>query len=230
MVGDVTLLSMFLVGLLGSTHCLGMCGGIVGALTLGAVRNPALGAGSRPVVLLLAYNGGRIASYTLAGSIAGYFSGHLLRIAAPEQVRVAAAIFSGLFMIALGLYIAGWWPGLTRLERWGGHVWRRIEPLGRRFLPVDRIDKAVAAGLVWGWLPCGMVYAALTWALVSGDAARGASLMLAFGLGTVPTMVAAGAAAHFVGRVVRNRDVRTVAGAFVALLGLYTLSTVLAVR
>jgi uncharacterized protein len=229
MAGDVTLLSMFLVGLLGAPHCLGMCGGIVGALSLGARSTVA---DSRPAttIFLLAYNGGRIASYTLAGAIAGYFSGHLLRIAAPHQVQVAAAVFQGLFMVALGLYIAGWWPGLALLERAGGHLWRRIEPLGRRFLPIDRFGKALAAGLVWGWLPCGLVYAALAWALVAGDALRGASLMLAFGLGTVPVMFGAGAAAHFVGRVVRNREVRSIAGAFVILLGLYTLSSVLAAR
>jgi uncharacterized protein len=229
MSADVTLLSMFLVGLFGSVHCLGMCGGIVGALTLGLRKTP-----HQPLVraapFLFAYNIGRIATYAFVGALAGFFSSQVFRIASPDQVRIVAAVFSGGFMVALGLYLSGVWPGLSVLERWGGGLWRRIEPLGRRFLPVDRAWKALLIGLVWGWLPCGMVYAALAWALISGDVARGSSLMVAFGIGTLPAMLAAGAAARYLGQVVRRPMVRSIAGLVVALFGVYTLFGAIAGR
>ncbi len=220
---EITLVSAFLVGLLGSTHCLGMCGGIVGALTLGLHddirRSPV-----RLFPYLAAYNLGRIASYAVAGAVVGLLSAQILRVAPPEQARLAAKIITGGFMIALGLYLAGWWPGLAALERLGGKLWTRIEPLGRRFLPVNHPLKALALGLVWGWLPCGLVYSALAWSLATGDAMRGATLMLAFGLGTLPMLFAMGAAARWLGQVTRLPWVRRGAGILILLFGVYTLA------
>src|SRR3989344_4393396 len=222
MAADATLVSALLVGLLGSTHCLGMCGGIVGALTLGLHddirRSPV-----RLFPYLSAYNIGRIASYAIAGALVGFLSAQILRIAPPEQARLIAKIITGGFMIALGLYLAGWWPGLAVLERLGGKLWVRIEPFGRRFLPVNHPLKALALGLVWGWLPCGLVYSALAWSLASGDAAQGAALMLAFGLGTLPMLLAMGAAARWLGQVARLVWVRRGAGVLILLFGVYTL-------
>ena len=220
---EITLVSAFLVGLLGSTHCLGMCGGIVGALTLGLHedirRSPA-----RLIPYLLAYNTGRIASYAVAGAIVGFLSAQILHLVPLAQAHLAAKIITGGFMIALGLYLAGWWPGLSALERLGGKLWVRIEPLGRRFLPVNHPAKALALGLVWGWLPCGLVYSALAWSLATGDAARGALLMLAFGLGTLPMLSAMGAAARWLGNVARLVWVRRGAGILILLFGVYTLA------
>ncbi|MBS1235372.1 MAG: rane protein [Proteobacteria bacterium] len=134
MSSDVTLLSAFIVGLLGSTHCLGMCGGIVSALTFGLRadlrRSPwTLGP------YLLAYNTGRISSYVVAGVIAGTMGAGAFGVLPSSTARWAVKLVTGGFMIALGLYLAGWWPGLQILEKWGGVLWRRIEPLGRRLLP-----------------------------------------------------------------------------------------------
>jgi sulfite exporter TauE/SafE len=140
-------------------------------------------AASVRLFLIAAYNLGRIASYAIAGP-AGRRERQGIEPAPPAQVRWIVKLVTGGFMIALGLYLAGWWPGLTALERLGGKLWVRIEPLGRRFLPVNHPLKALALGLVWGWLPCGLVYSALAWSLASGDAVQGAALMLAFGLGT----------------------------------------------
>jgi len=222
MPADVTLVSAFLVGLIGSTHCLGMCGGIVGALTLGLKedirRSPV-----RLYPYLVAYNAGRIATYAIAGAAVGYLSAQILRIAPPEQARLIARLVSGGFMLLLGFYLAGWWPALTALERLGGKLWARVEPLGRRLLPVDHPLKALGFGLVWGWLPCGMVYAALAWALASGNARDGALLMTAFGLGTLPMLFALGAAARWLNQFVRRLWVRRAAGGIVILLGLYAL-------
>jgi hypothetical protein len=224
MTTEMTLVSAFLVGLLGSTHCIGMCGGIVGALTFGLKED--IRRSPRSLLsYLLAYNIGRIASYVTAGAVVGFLSAQAWRVTTPAHASLAARIISGGFMIALGLYLSGWWPGLGALERLGGKFWRRIEPLGRRFLPVNHPVKALLLGLVWGWLPCGMVYAALAWTLLAGSAGQGALLMLAFGLGTLPMLLALGSAARWLGEAARRPLVRQLTGALIMLFGLYTLLT-----
>jgi hypothetical protein len=222
MTSEATLFSAFLVGLLGSTHCLGMCGGIVSALTFG-VRDDLRRSPWTLGPFLLAYNTGRISSYAIAGLIAGAVGAGAFGMMPSNAARWAVKSITGGFMIALGLYLAGWWPGLQILEKWGGALWRRIEPFGRRLLPVDHPLKALAFGLVWGWLPCGMVYAVLAWALTSGSATQGAALMLAFGLGTLPMLLAIGATAEWLKDVVRSPWVRRGAGLTVLLFGLFTI-------
>jgi len=219
---DSTLASAFLVGLLGSTHCLGMCGGIVSALTLG-LRDDLRRSPWTLGPYLLAYNTGRISSYAVAGVIAGAVGAGAFGVLPSSAARWAVKLVTGGFMIALGLYLAGWWPGLQILEKWGGVLWRRIEPLGRRLLPVDHPLKALAFGLVWGWLPCGMVYAVLAWALTSGSATQGGLLMLAFGLGTLPMLLTIGVAAEWLKDFVRSPWVRRGAGLTVLLFGLVTI-------
>ncbi|HEY8554430.1 MAG TPA: sulfite exporter TauE/SafE family protein [Burkholderiales bacterium] len=220
MPAELTLLSAFLVGLLGSTHCIGMCGGIAGALTLG-VRRPAPAALAGLVPYLLAYNAGRIASYALAGAVFGYIGSRLFALT--PDARLVARLVAGGFMAALGLYLTGWWRVLSVLERAGGRLWRRIEPIGRRFLPIDRPGKALVVGMVWGWLPCGMVYAALAWSLSAGSALEGAALMSAFGAGTLPALLAAGAAARWLGETARAPTVRRAVGVAILLFGAYAL-------
>jgi hypothetical protein len=218
MSGEITLLAAFLVGLLGSSHCLGMCGGIVSALTLGA--QPRQRSFLSILPYLLSYNTGRLLSYAVAGALVGALGAGL---AMTGELRAVARYVSAGFMIALGLYIAGWWPGLQQLEKWGGVLWRRIEPLSRRLLPVNRPGKAFVIGTLWGWLPCGMVYSVLAWSLTAGSAQQGALLMLAFGLGTLPMLLAVGAAAGMLSRFVRRRGVRQVAGLSLLLFGVVML-------
>jgi sulfite exporter TauE/SafE len=217
-----SLLGAFLVGLLGGVHCVGMCGGIVGALTLGLPESRRGGAGAVP--FQLAYNIGRIASYTLAGALVG---GLGLLLAGLLPVYLAQRVLQGLaalFMIALGLYLAGWWMGLRRVEQAGGSIWRRIEPLGRKLMPVHSPGQALVLGLIWGWLPCGLVYSVLIWAISAGGAIEGAGLMLAFGLGTLPNLLLMGATAAWLGRYVRKPAVRQLAGGLVVLFGVYLLA------
>lgn len=213
---SVDLISAFVVGLLGGVHCVGMCGGIVGALSLGLP-------GQRNLPLLLAYNIGRISSYTAAGALMGalgfYFSG-LLPVQIAQQVLLAVA---GLFLILMGLYLAGWWNALTAIERAGGVLWRRIEPLGRGLLPVRSVWHGFLLGLLWGWLPCGLVYSALVWTVSAGGALEGAALMLAFGLGTLPNLLLMGVAAAQLSRWVRQPAVRRAAGALVIGFGVLLL-------
>jgi hypothetical protein len=222
---DVSYLAAFLVGLLGGVHCVGMCGGIVGALALGLPQEARHSA--RMLPYLLAYNLARIASYTLAGALlggVGYLAAHWSGL---RHAQLGLQVLAGLFMIALGLYLAGWWLGLARLERAGSRVWRHIEPLGRRFLPVRTPGQAFVLGLLWGWLPCGLVYSVLVWSISRGDALEGGLLMLSFGLGTLPTLLLMGVAATRLSAFVRHAWVRRVAGMLVMLFGVLTLYPVL---
>jgi len=208
---------------MGSTHCLGMCGGIVSAFTFG-LNDHARQQLPQLLAYQLAYNTGRVSSYALAGAIAGTLGAPLLAIAGTAAGRTVQWV-SAIFMIAIGVFLAGWWAGLQKIEKWGSLLWVRLEPLGRKLVPVDHPMKAFAFGVIWGWLPCGLVYTALVWSLASGSAADGAARMVMFGLGTLPMMLSAGIAASRLARLAREPWVRRVAGMIVLGFGLYLLFT-----
>jgi len=218
----VPYLSAFLVGLLGGVHCVGMCGGIVGALTFGLAEESRDRIGSM-MPYQLAYNLGRITSYTVAGALMGALGLLIVQFMPVYYAQRALMAVAGLFMVLMGLYLAGWWMLLSRLERAGGAVWRRMEPFGRRLLPVRTPAHALGVGLIWGWIPCGLVYSMLVTAVSSGSALKGAGLMLAFALGTLPNLLIIGAMAGAAARLSRSGIFRQVAGSTVVLLGLYTL-------
>ena len=218
---DLTLLGSALVGLLGSVHCIGMCGGIVGALS-GVSRAGGV-SGRAPWSLLFAYNAGRIASYAMAGVLAGWLGSRALSVFVPEQVADVGLTLSGLFLLAFGLYVAGWWQGLAILERGGLFIWRRIEPWGQGLLPVRHPGQALVLGLLWGWLPCGLVYATLVWSLATADPLRGGALMAAFGIGTLPMLLALGSVADKLLSLTRRPRVRQMAGSVIIVMGLLTL-------
>jgi sulfite exporter TauE/SafE len=213
-----TIGAAFLVGLLGGTHCVGMCGGIVGALSAGLSADVRSARG-RFFFTQLAYNAGRISSYVLAGIVFGFIGKQLVTVEVLQGMPIGR-ILGGVVMILLGIYLTGWWHSLLFLERAGAHVWKYIEPLGRRFIPVRNVPQAYVLGLVWGWLPCGMVYTVLALALSTGSVADGALVMLAFGLGTLPTLMTMGLALTAMGRLARRPWVRIAAGILVILMGL----------
>lgn len=212
--------AVFLIGLLGGTHCVGMCGGIVSALT---VQLPGQRRSDWP--LHLAYNVGRISSYTLAGAAMGAIGtvGLLFNNILPIQLVLYVA--ANLMLVALGLYLTGFTRALSGVERLGQKLWTRIQPLTRRFLPARSVGQAFPLGLLWGFLPCGLVYSVLATALVTGSAERGAGLMLAFGLGTLPNLLLAGMVLKRLRDIVRNRAVRTGSGLVVLAFGVYGLVT-----
>lgn len=219
---EFSYLSAFLIGLLGGVHCVGMCGAIVGALSFGLPAE-VQGRPRAMVPYLLAYNFGRISSYTLAGVLMGGVGWLAANAMAVNQAQQVLQALAGLFMIALGLYLGGWWFGLNRVEAAGSVLWRRIEPLGRRLLPVRTPGQALGLGLVWGWLPCGLVYSVLIWAMAAGGMREGALLMLAFGLGTLPNLLAMGIFAASLGAWVQRPWVRRMAGALVIAFGVLML-------
>lgn len=211
---DSSYLALFLIGFLGGTHCIGMCGGIVGALSMGE--------GGR-ISLHLAYNAGRIGSYAAAGAIAGAVGGAGLALSGQLPVRIVFFFAANLMLVALGLYLMGATRALAFTERLGQVLWRRLQPLSRRFLPARTVAQAFPLGLVWGWLPCGLVYSALVTALTSGSALRGAGLMLAFGAGTLPNLLLAGLLAARLNAYAAKPVVRLSAGLLILAFGVWGL-------
>lgn len=214
----VLVLSALLMGLLGSTHCVVMCGGVV-AMTCSALRLARRGGMLAQLPYVLAYNAGRITSYAVGGAVAGAIGASVGSFGGVTLALLGLRFAAGALMIAVGFYLAGWTRALRWAERAGEPVWRRVAPLARRLVPVRTPGQALALGLLWGWMPCGLVYAALAASVTSGSLAGGAATMAAFGLGTLPMLVAMGSATALVTRVARSRRMRIGAGVVVAAFG-----------
>ncbi|HHC74320.1 MAG TPA: sulfite exporter TauE/SafE family protein [Thiothrix sp.] len=209
-------LAVFLVGLLGGVHCVGMCGGIVSALSFSSAAHLTLW---QQLPMLFAYNIGRISSYMLAGALVAGISSQLLDLTTLAHIEHGLQIFAAIVMILLGLYLAGFWKILVHLEHLGRTLWRYLEPFGRRFIPVRHWWQALPLGMIWGWLPCGMVYTALFTTLTAGSASQGALLMLAFGLGTLPNLLAMGLFANKLRSLTQQAYIKQAAGLLIILFG-----------
>ncbi len=199
-----------------------MCGGIVSALTLG-VAQP----GDRPSkvpLYLLAYNSGRVLSYCIAGAIAGALGETVFSFIDETTAINFARIVSGIFLLALGIYLAGWTQSLAPIEKLGNSLWKRVKPLGKRFVPIRTLSQAWFSGMLWGWLPCGLVYSAMVWAMTSANALHGAIIMLVFGLATIPVMFLTGLTAVKFGHLVRNLWLKRTTGLFLVLMAIVHLS------
>jgi sulfite exporter TauE/SafE len=199
-------LSLCLLGLASGVHCVGMCGGFVAAFSTRKVIaiQPAGGRWRS----LLAFNAGRITSYSAAGAIAGVIGGEFALLL---DAQTALYVLANLMFIAIGLHLAGA-SSLSFVEKLGAPIWRRLQPVAARALN----GGAYAAGLLWGWIPCGLVYGALAAAAFAGTAAGGALAMAAYGLGTLPWLLAGGFAF--------TKATRAVAGATVLAFGVYGLA------
>jgi sulfite exporter TauE/SafE len=208
----------FLIGLLGGVHCVGMCGGIVGALTVQTPRR------RRAWDLHLAYSAGRIASYAVAGAIVGMIGGAGLMFNQVLPVQMLLYVLANLVLVGLGLYLAGFGNQLARIEVLGAWLWRRVQPYSAKVLPADTAGKAFVLGTLWGWLPCGLVYSLLVTALLSGGAGSGAAVMLAFGLGTLPNLLLAGMVFKRLRGIASDARVRLAMGALVAGFGIVGLA------
>ena len=213
---ELSLISAFLVGLLGGGHCIGMCGGIVSAVSMHLPNQAKDTPQKQPkIFFLIAYNAGRILSYTLAGVLAGligassFFMGHVL------PIQHMLYLISSLMLILLGLYLAGFWHGITVIENVGRALWVKLQPYSKRYIPVQNLKQAFVLGGLWGWLPCGLVYSVLIAAIATGNALNGGLLMLAFGLGTLPTLLAMGMTAVKLKTTLQNVWVRRASGLLV---------------
>ena len=209
----------FVGALAGGMHCAGMCGGIVHALCAAPGRQV-----SAPSMrYLLAYNAGRIASYVGAGALAGALGQAGLLTRAAPLLQPALFALASAMLVLLGLYLARAAPVLGRLEAVGARLWRGIEPWSRHVLPVTSLARALGLGALWGWLPCGMVYAVLLTALALGSWWQGAAVMFAFGLGTLPNLLGIGLLWRQFNRLRRSSVPRVLAGGAIAAFGIYGL-------
>jgi len=211
--------SAFLVGLLGAGHCIGMCSGIASALSFSI--NPQQKNG---LLSLLLYNLGRISSYSLAGFIFAASSSVLLVWMGGKESLVYLRIFAGIIMLLLAFYIARIWNGLLFVERSGQVLWKFIKPLAQYFLPLKHPALAFPLGFFWGWLPCGLVYSNLIWAISTGDGINGLMIMLGFGLGTLPAMMLVGSLSHKLKKLLNKQWFRYGSGLILAVFAIQTLS------
>ncbi len=218
---ELTLPLAFTIGLFSTLHCVGMCGGVIGTLSMSLaphIRNHRL----KLLGFVLVYSVGRISSYAVAGFVLALAGSEIFNALSPQYGHHALTWLSSLLIGLIGVYLAGWFPGLNRLERLGQPLWRKIEPIGRRLLPVSTLTHAYVFGSIWGWLPCGLVYTTLLWAASAGSGMEGALMMLAFGLGTLPVVLAAGMLTSGLLRYLRMSATRRYAG--MVMIGLAVLS------
>lgn len=199
-------LSLFLLGIASGVHCVGMCGGFVAAFAGRKVI--AIQPAGRRWARLALFNAGRITSYSIAGAVAGVIGGQFTSLLGAQT---ALYVLANIMFVAIGLHLAGL-TSLSFVEKIGAPLWRRLQPLAARTLK----GGDYAAGLLWGWIPCGLVYGALAAAAFAGTAAGGALAMAAYGLGTLPWLMAGG--------FVFTKTTRTVAGATVIAFGVYGLA------
>ncbi len=212
----------FAMGLFSSLHCIGMCGSIIGTLTLSLkpeIRNNK----STLFPYVLNYNLGRIFSYTVAGLLVGIAQAILTLPLGLEQGYVyrGLQLLSAAVMIGAGFYIAGWFPRFAYIEKAGSKLWKQLEPFGRKLIPVTTRTQAFLFGMVWGWLPCGLVYAALALAATTGDVSRSALTMLAFGLGTLPSVLGVGIMTNVLTNLSRMQRFKQAIGLLLVLVALF---------
>lgn len=214
---NLDLLSAFAIGLLGSGHCIVMCGGISSMLTTAISQN-----GGQKYLHVTGYHIGRILSYTIFGAIVGFTGSMAVKgFGLPLN---ALQVVAGLFLILLGLYIGQWFMALTKVESFGKYLWQFISPMTKRFLPVRNTKQAVSLGILWGWLPCGLIYSTLSWSLASGSAINGGMIMLFFGIGTLPAMMATSFGALNLKPILVNKMFRNIVALLLISYGSYTLS------
>ena len=216
MASSLLIATALAAGFFGSPHCLGMCGGIVSALSFALHKQQ----NSQRFYLQSLYHLGRLLSYSLLGLLVGLLGKGLL---APLADSKWPYILTSVMMIAFGLYLAGWWRGLDKLERLGAKLWQTMTPLRQRFMPINNAPRALVAGMLWGFLPCGLVYSALALAMTSASPFASSAIMFAFGLGTLPMMLLAGSTAGALKQKLQQHGWRTANGLLIMAFGIWTL-------
>lgn len=207
---EITFLTLFLLGFFGGTHCVGMCGGLSSAFAL--QLPPHL----NRIGLIVLLNLGRISSYVVIGLLVGLVGQVGISLDDTRAVQNGLYIATNILLLLLGLYLAGISTAATKIEGIGKPIWKRLNPLLNKLLPIKSVPACFGVGVLWGWLPCGLVYSASLYALGSGNALHGGLYMLAFALGTLPNLLAMGIFAAQLKTFLQKRMVRLCAGLLVA--------------
>lgn len=210
----ISLSAAFVAGAAGSVHCLAMCGGLAAALGMRSRSS-----GSKALRDAWLYHCGRLGGYGLAGALFGLLGATLLATVNLPLLATVARTGAGALLVMAALKILLGWNLLTSIEYAGARYWRALQPIAQRALQTSGVTRSLIVGLLWGWLPCGLVYSMLMFAALSGDSAHGAGIMVAFGLGTMPTMLTSSAFAARLGTWVRQRGIRQLGGALLLLFG-----------
>jgi len=210
------LAAALVTGLLGSAHCFGMCGGLSGLFAV----NASVASLRSQLPMAVVYNIGRVISYAIFGSIVGVLGKSI--VGSIPQLAAPVRLLSGLLIVIVGLQVAFNWRFLAPVEKAGAKLWNRIAPAARGLLPVTSLPKALGLGLLWGWLPCGLVYSVLLLAASTTSATNGGLVMIAFGVGTMPAMILTGMSASRLSQFMSRR--RLGAGLLIVLIGVLTLA------
>lgn len=209
------LLVAFTLGILGGAHCIGMCGGVIGALSMAVQKDKHW----QRVLIIANYNLGRVLSYVFIAFLFYQFTAFAQSYFSFRIMRFIAA----LLLIAMGLYLGNWWHGLTRLEALGGFIWRSLQPLSRSLLPVQNGAQAFLLGCLWGWLPCGLIYSALVYSGTAASLPIALLTMLFFALGTMPAVLSAGLMAERFASLLKQKQLRTIFAITIIAYGLWIL-------
>ncbi len=213
---EFNLFAAFIAGLIGSAHCVAMCGGIVGVLARAQSKRSKVSPSH-----WIYYHGGRIFSYSIAGLVAGFAGGQVYNLFPISRASELGTMISGAFVILLGLYVAGWRQGLGIFEKWGASVWRKLSRYLLKIIPSQAIGHSLFAGMLWGWLPCGLVYSVLVLTVASGSGLSGALIMLCFGIGTLPMLVGMSVASGMLSKIQINSVLRQIFGLALCGLGFF---------
>jgi sulfite exporter TauE/SafE len=216
-----------------------MCGG----LAIAAGQNTRDDAGRSRLadgIQMLVWQLGRVGSYGLIGLIAGGFGGFFLSLGPVEVTQRIAMVLANLLLIGLGLHLARVSSTILILERMGQVIWQFIAPLAQKTLLPVRFDgvlpappvyadwlRSFRAGLLWGWLPCGLTTSMVVTAAVSGSASSGGLWMVAFGLGTIPALWATAMASSQLAGFIRHDRFRLTMGWLMIVFGLWGLARAL---
>lgn len=216
---QLTVIAAFLAGLSGGLHCAAMCGPLIG-IACGPCRR---GLERSWLAQSLAYNAGRIASYVTAGALAASLGAAGLALRGVPATQHAVLIVMSVSLILMAAYVAGLAPFVRAVERAGTMAWQRIGPRARCFLPANTPARAFGLGLVFGWLPCGMVYVTLIAALATADPWQGGLIMAAFGFGTLPNVLAISAWFKVIAAAAKTPAARAVIALVIAAMGVFGL-------
>ncbi|TBR38578.1 sulfite exporter TauE/SafE family protein [Marinomonas agarivorans] len=215
---NTDILTAFLIGLAGAGHCFGMCGGIISALSF----NTNTKSQTKAFVIQLLYHLGRVGSYICLAMLLTFFL--QLFHESYQMFGYVLRTIAGTILILMGLYLLGLSSLILYLEKIGTLVWRLVSKKAKGILPIKRTSHAFIAGFIWGWLPCGLVYSSLLWiSSTSTNLVEAIYLMIAFGLGTLPAMLAIGLATFNLKNIWNKLRLNVVSGGFMIFYGIWTL-------
>lgn len=211
----ITYTAALLLGFFSVTHCFGMCGGLMSAFSLAIPEDKI----HCKIKFLIVYNIGRLLTYGFFGLTAGFLIQSLSIYSGLTSLR----IISGVILIIMALSLMNIWQGIKFLERAGKVIWPKLQPLSKKIMPIDTTFKALLLGMIWGWLPCGLVYSVLIWAATLANPLDASLAMIAFGIGTLPAMITIGIFANTVSGLSRKKSIRFISGSLILSFGCWTI-------